>query len=46
MPNIVNLDMMMAKRKISMNELSVRVDLTLSNLSILKNVKANAPVQD
>jgi len=36
MPIIVNLDVMMAKRKISLNELSERVDLTLSNLSILK----------
>ena len=33
---------MMAKRKISLNELSVRVDLTLSNLSILKTGKAKA----
>jgi putative transcriptional regulator len=39
---IVNLDVMMAKRKISLNELSVRVDLTLSNLSILKTGKAKA----
>jgi len=42
MPIIVNLDVMMAKRKISLNELSVRVDLTLSNLSILKTGKAKA----
>ena len=40
MPIIVNLDVMMAKRKISLNELSERVDLTLSNLSILKTGKA------
>lgn len=33
---------MMAKRKISLNELSERVDLTLSNLSILKTGKAKA----
>ena len=33
---------MMAKRKISLNELSQRVDLTLSNLSILKTGKAKA----
>ncbi len=33
---------MMAKRKISLNELSEKVDLTLSNLSILKNGKAKA----
>ncbi len=37
MPIIVNLDVMMAKRKMSLNELSEKVDLTLSNLSILKN---------
>ena len=42
MPIIVNLDVMMAKRKISLNELSDRVDLTLSNLSILKTGKAKA----
>ena len=42
MPIIVNLGVMMAKRKISLNELSERVDLTLSNLSILKTGKAKA----
>lgn len=42
MPIIVNLDVMMAKRKISLNELSDRIDLTLSNLSILKTGKAKA----
>ena len=42
MPIIVNLDVMMAKRKISLNELSERVNLTLSNLSILKTGKAKA----
>ena len=42
MPIIVNLDVMMAKRKISLNELSERVNLTLSNLSILKTGKARA----
>jgi len=42
MPIIVNLDVMMARRKISLNELSERVDLTLSNLSILKTGKAKA----
>ncbi|KAB2892988.1 MAG: hypothetical protein OKBPIBMD_00250 [Chlorobi bacterium] len=42
MPIIVNLDVMMAKRKISLNELSDRVGLTLSNLSILKTGKAKA----
>lgn len=39
---IVNLDVMMAKRKISLNELSEKVGLTLSNLSILKTGKAKA----
>ena len=42
MPIIVNLDVMMAKRKMSLNELSEQVDLTLSNLSILKTGKAKA----
>ena len=42
MPIIVNLDVMMAKRKTSLNERSERVDLTLSNLSILKTGKAKA----
>ena len=42
MPIIVNLDVMMAKRKISLNELSERVGLTLSNLSILKTGKSKA----
>jgi putative transcriptional regulator len=42
MPIIVNLDVMMAKRKVSLNELSAKVDLTLSNLSILKTGKAKA----
>ena len=42
MPIIVNLDVMMAKRKISLNILSEKVGLTLSNLSILKTGKAKA----
>ncbi|AWV97307.1 helix-turn-helix domain-containing protein [Arcticibacterium luteifluviistationis] len=42
MPIIVNLDVMMAKRKLSLNELSERVGVTLSNLSILKTGKAKA----
>lgn len=42
MPIVVNLDVMMAKRKMSLNELSSRVDITLANLSILKNNKARA----
>lgn len=39
---IVNLDVMMAKRKISVTELANRVDITMANLSILKNNKAKA----
>ena len=39
---VVNLDVMMARRKMSLNELSQRVDITLANLSILKNNKARA----
>jgi putative transcriptional regulator len=39
---IVNLDVMMAKRKMSLNELSDKVDITLANLSILKTGKAKA----
>ncbi|HEY5590404.1 MAG TPA: helix-turn-helix transcriptional regulator [Paludibacter sp.] len=39
---IVNLDVMMARRKMSLNELSEKVELTLSNLSILKTGKAKA----
>ena len=42
MPTIVNLYVMMANRKISFNELSEKVGLTLSNLSILKTGKARA----
>lgn len=42
MPIIVNLDVMMAKRKISAGELAERVGITPANLSILKNNKANA----
>ena len=42
MPITVNLDVMMAKRKMSLNELSEKVDLTLANLSILKTGKAKA----
>ena len=42
MPIIVNLDVMMAKRKMSLNELSEKVGITLSNLSILKTGKAKA----
>lgn len=39
---IVNLDVVMAKRKMSLNELSERVGISLSNLSILKTGKAKA----
>ncbi|MDD4703266.1 MAG: helix-turn-helix transcriptional regulator [Bacteroidales bacterium] len=39
---IVNLDVMMAKRKIGLGELAQRVDLTPANLSILKTGKAKA----
>ena len=42
MPIIVNLDVMMARRKMSLNELSEKVGLTLANLSILKTGKAKA----
>lgn len=39
---IVNLDVMMAKRKMSLTDLAAEVDITLANLSILKNNKAKA----
>jgi len=39
---IVNLDVMMAKRKMSLNELAERVDVTVANLSVLKNNRAKA----
>jgi putative transcriptional regulator len=42
MPIVINLDVMMAKRKMSLNELSEKVELTLANLSILKTGKAKA----
>lgn len=42
MPIIVNLDVMMAKRKMSLNELSERIAITPANLSILKTGKAKA----
>ena len=42
MPIVINLDVMMAKRKMSLNELSAKVGVTLANLSILKNNKAKA----
>lgn len=42
MPIIVNLDVMLARRKMSLTELSDRVGITMSNLSILKTGKAKA----
>lgn len=39
---IINLDVMMAKRKVGLTELAKEVDITLANLSILKNNKAKA----
>lgn len=39
---VVNLDVMMAKRKMSLNELSEKVNITLANLSVLKTGKAKA----
>ena len=39
---MINLDVMMAKRKIGLTELASKIDLTLANLSILKNNKAKA----
>lgn len=42
MPIVVNLDVMMAKRKMSLSELAGKIDLTLANLSILKTGKARA----
>ena len=42
MPIIVNLDVMLAKRKMASNELAAKVDITPANLSILKTGKARA----
>lgn len=42
MPIVVNLNVMMAKRKISSSQLAEQIDLTPANLSILKNNKAKA----
>lgn len=42
MPIVVNLDVMMARRKISLGELAERIDITPANLSILKTGKAKA----
>ena len=42
MPIVVNLDVMLAKRKMSLSQLSERVDVTIDNLSVLKTNKAKA----
>ena len=42
MPLITNLDVMLAKRKMTLTELSERIDITMANLSILKTGKARA----
>ena len=42
MPIVVNLDVMMAKRKISSSELSEKIGITMANLSILKTGKGKA----
>ena len=42
MPIIINLDVMLARRKMSLTELSEKVGITMSNLSILKTGKARA----
>jgi putative transcriptional regulator len=42
MPIIINLDVMLARRKMSLKELSGKVSITMSNLSILKTGKAKA----
>ena len=42
MPIIVNLDVMLARRKMSLSQLSEQVDVTIANLSVLKTNKAKA----
>ncbi|PWJ57090.1 putative transcriptional regulator [Dyadobacter jejuensis] len=42
MPIIINLDVMLAKRKMSVTELSERIGITMANISILKNSKGKA----
>lgn len=42
MPLITNLDVMLAKRKMTLTELSERINITMANLSILKKGKAKA----
>ncbi len=41
---IINIDVMLAKRKMSVTELTEKVGITMANISILKNGKAKAPV--
>lgn len=42
MPIVINLDVMLAKRKMRLSDLSERIDITMANLSILKTGKARA----
>lgn len=42
MPILINIDVMLAKRKMSVTELSEKVGITMANISILKNGKAKA----
>lgn len=42
MPIIINIDVMLAKRKMSVTELSERVGITMANISVLKNGKVKA----
>jgi putative transcriptional regulator len=42
MPILINIDVMLAKRKMSVTELSEKVGITMANISILKNAKARA----
>ena len=42
MPIVVNLDVMLARRKMTLTELSERVNITIANLSVLKSCKAKA----
>ena len=42
MPIVVNLDLLLVKRKLKLTELASRVDITLANLSVLKQNKARA----
>ncbi len=42
MPIVINIDVMLAKRKMSVTELAEKVGITMANISILKNAKAKA----